>query len=87
MYIDKGSGLEVYEKIEDFLDKTITEAYDYSDKYYFTIKSKDNYDNRIWIIDKKTKKVSNMFYTEFIATIEDDTKLMNPEKMKEALSK
>lgn len=66
MYVDKGSGLEVYESFEELISKGVVSAWDYHGKYYVVVESEDYYDNRIWIVDKKTKEISDDYYTKFI---------------------
>ena len=50
------------------------------DESYFYVKVKEDYDlsNAMWKVDKKTKKVSYIDYTDFIVNIEDGTKEIDP---------
>lgn len=84
MYKVQESGLEVYETFEELLNKGITAIWDYQDNYYIRVKLDDNYDNRIWIVDKKSQKVSNMFFTEFMIFIEDKATPVDPETLRRA---
>lgn len=84
MYKCKGSGLEVYETLQELIDKGITEAWDYQNNYYICVRLDDNYDNRIWVVDKKTKKVSSMFFTEFMLFIMDMATQVDPARLKRA---
>ncbi len=81
MYVDKGSGLEIYESFEELIDKGVVSAWDYRDKYYIVVESEDYYDNRIWIVDKKTKEISDDYYTKFIQFMDEATPI-DPKTLK-----
>lgn len=81
MYKCKGSGLEVYETFGELLDKGITAVWDYKGKYYVRVKLDDDYDNRIWIVDKKTRKISDMYFTKFFEFIDKATPV-DPETLR-----
>ena len=73
MYMCKESGLMKYETFDEILDAEITYAAEYGNNYYFTIKCNDPYANTVWVVDKKTKKVSSVSLIDymFISAIED----------------
>lgn len=81
MYIAEGSGLEVYESFDELINKGITAVWDYRNNYYIRVKLEDNYDNRIWIVDKKTHEISTMFFTEFFDLM-DKAMPIDPKMMK-----
>ena len=85
MYVTEGSGLEVYETFEDLVNKGITAIWDYQNNYYIRVKLDDNYDNRIWVVDKKSKKVSDMFFTDFFEFIDKATEI-DPETLRKRVS-
>lgn len=82
MYKCKGSGLEVYEDVAELIDKGITNIWEYQGKYYICVAVDDQYDNRIWIVDKETNKISDMYFTEFMLFMEDKATPVNPEVLK-----
>lgn len=82
MYKVKESGLYVYETFDELIQNKITGAWDYDGKYYVTVESNNHYDNRIWVVDKKTLKVSRIYFTDFIIDYLDKAKQINPEMLK-----
>lgn len=85
MYKCPKSGLIVYETVDDFRDQTITLAYEDAQNYYFRVRSHDFYDNRIWIVNKSTKAVSYMSFTDWMCDVEDRTTPMEVGVLKRAL--
>ena len=85
MYKCPKSGLIVYETVDDFRDQTITLAYEDAQNYYFRVASHDFYDNRIWIVNKSTKAVSDMYFTDWMCDVMDSTTPMEVEVLKRAL--
>lgn len=65
MYVHP-NGVVVYETIEDLLDADIQFVSDCGDNLYVKLKPDNYYDNSIWVVDKKTKKVSFMLFTGYI---------------------
>ena len=85
MYKCPKSGLIVYETVDDFHNQTITLACENAQNYYFTVRSHDFYDNRIWIVDKSSKAVSYMSFTDWMCDVMDSTTPMEVEVLKRAL--
>lgn len=81
MYIAEGSGLEVYETFDELISKGVRYVWDYQNNYYILVEKEDNYDNRIWIVDKKTHEISTMFFTEFFDLM-DEAMPIDPKIMK-----
>lgn len=82
MYKNKGSGLEVYETFEELINKGITEVWDYQSNYYIRVKLDDQYDNRIWIVNKKDKTVSDMDFIDFMLYVMDKATPIDPQTLK-----
>lgn len=85
MYKCPKSGLIVYETVDDFRDQTITLAFEDAQNYYFRVASHDFYDNRIWIVNKSTKAVSDMYFTDWMCDVMDSTTPMEVGVLKRAL--
>lgn len=81
MYVAKGSGLEVYETFDELINKGIFSAWDYHGKYYINLKLDDPYDSRMWVVDKNTKKISDIPYTSFLEFIDKATPI-DPEALR-----
>ena len=84
MYIDKESGLEIFETVSELINNEIIGAWEYNNKYYIRVKLKDNYDNRLWVVDKVSLRVSDMFFTDFFEIMDKATPV-DPNKLKELL--
>ena len=65
MYICKGSGLMQYETFDEILNAEITQATEHKESYYFMIKYDDPYANTVWVVDKKTEKVSSISLIDY----------------------
>lgn len=78
MYLCKESGEIVYENLEELLHADIISASEYDGYYYILVKRNYAYSNCIWKVDKKTGKASYMMYTEYILTVMDKAKEINP---------
>ena len=78
------NGMEIYESVDDLLQKDITEIWDYDGEYYVSVRSDSFYDGRIWIVDKDTKQVSKGYYTDFIVDIMDKATPVDPEILRRA---
>jgi hypothetical protein len=76
---------EVYETTDDLIDKGIIAVWDYQNNYYVRVKLNDNYDNRIWIVNKKNHKVSWMAFTDFFEYI-DEAKEITPDEFIRAVT-
>ena len=83
MYIDKGSGLTVYESLDELLAADIIFMSEYNGFYYIRVNSGDYYDNSVWTVNKRTGEVSFIGYTEYFE-IEDKAKEINPLTLKRA---
>ncbi len=81
------NGIEIYETVDDLLQKDITEIWGYGGKYYVSVKSDNFYDNRIWIVDKKTKQVSKGYYIDIMLDIADKATPVDPETLRRGCSK
>lgn len=74
MYINKINGLEVYESCEDLLKKGVEVIYEYGDNYYIRTKLDDRFDDRVWVVDKKTKsKISNISVVDLFRFVDEAT--------------
>lgn len=84
LYTCKGSGLEVYETFEELLNKGVTGIWDYQGAYYIRVKLDDQYDSRIWIVNKGNKKVSHTDYIDFMLDIRDKATPVDPKTLRRA---
>lgn len=55
-----------YETLDELLSSDPIEIYEDEDNYYFSLKPDGLYDNSMWVVDKKSKNVSFMYFTQFI---------------------
>lgn len=85
MYVTS-NGVEVYETLEDLIHKGITGVCEDQDNYYVGVKKNDYYDTAIWIVNKKTLKVSLGDYIDFMLDIEDKAKPVDPEILMKRVS-
>ena len=52
---------------------------------YITVNTDDLYDNRVWIVNKKTNKVSHILFTTFIVEgIDEKATPIDPETLRRA---
>lgn len=85
MYKCPKSGLIFYDTVDELRSQTIIDAYEDAQNYYFRVDSDDFYDNRIWIVNKSTKAVSYMSFTDWICDVMDNTAFMEVSALKRAL--
>lgn len=78
MYKCRESGLFVYETFDELLNAEIVSVSEYEGFYYIRLKPQEFYDNSMWKVDKKTKNVSLMYYTEYLLEINDKAKHIDP---------
>lgn len=82
MYLTS-NGIEIYETLQDLLKKGINYVGEYDGNYYITVDTDDPYDNRVWVVNKETSKVSHMSFTTFIVEdIDEKAKPVNPETLR-----
>lgn len=84
MYINKGSGLMQYETFDELLSAKINEITEDSKNYYIDVLYDDPYNNTMWIVDKRTERVSQMSLIDYMLNIMDNTKPVDPETLKRA---
>lgn len=65
MYVCKESGLIEYELASEILNSDISTIWEDSENYYFKLKTEDIYDETVWIVNKKTNKVSQIDFIDF----------------------
>ena len=82
MYVNETTGLTEYEAFEEILNADIIEFTEDENNYYIRTKPQQYFENNIWIIDKKTEKVSFMYYTQYICDVIDNVTPVNPESLK-----
>lgn len=71
MYIDKESGLTIYETFEDLLLSKLSITMEYNGYYYMKPPLNDLYDGRIYMVNKKSKEISCINYINYMADIQD----------------
>lgn len=77
-YDDGQEGIE-YETLDELLSAGINSAWETDGYYYIKLKPDGPYDNGMWRVDKKTKSVSYIDFTDFIINIEDNANEINPQ--------
>lgn len=82
MYKCEENGLTVYETLDELLHTNIIYASEYEGFYYIRVKPEYHYSNCIWKVDKKTGKSSYMMYTEYIITIMDKAREIDPASLR-----
>lgn len=83
MYVCKETGLTEYETFDELLNAEIIEFTEDENNYYILLKPEQQYDNCIWIVNKKTEEVSFMYYTSYFA-IADNVTPVDPKTIKRA---
>lgn len=73
----KGDYVMEYKTFEELVKEEISYMGEYSGYYYIKLKSDDFYDNSMWKVNKKTKEVSYMLFTQFFE-IADKAKVIDP---------
>lgn len=76
------NGITVYENLSELLSAEIIFVTEYEGFYYVMLKPYCEYDNTIWKVDKRTGKASYMMYTEYILTIMDKAKEIDPKELR-----
>lgn len=84
MYINKVSGLMQYETFDELLSTKIHEMTEDRNNYYIIVHYDDPYHNTVWIVDKRTKRVSQMSLIKYMMDIMDNTKPVDPETLRRA---
>lgn len=74
----EGSGMTVYENLDELLTAEIISVSEYGGYYYIKLKPYCDYDNSIWKVDKQTGKASYMMFTEYILNVMDKAKEIDP---------
>ncbi len=74
----EGSGMTVYEDLNELLSAEIISVSEHDGYYYIKLKPYCDYDNSIWKVDKQTGKASYMMFTEYICNIMDKATEINP---------
>lgn len=82
MYINKTTGLTEYETFDELLKADIIEFTEDGTNYYIRTKPQQYYENNIWIVNKKTKKVSFMYYTEYLGDYMENVTPIDPATLK-----
>lgn len=78
MYRCAGSGLIEYETLAEMLDAPILFISEYDGFYYVRMKPQENYDNGMYKVNKQTGEVSSLYFTEYLCTIMDKAKEIDP---------
>lgn len=79
MYIDKESGLTIYESFEDLLLVKLSIAMEYNGHYYMKPPLDNFYDERIYMVNKKSKEISCIHYIDYMLDIQEKAELVDPE--------
>lgn len=82
MYVNETTGLTEYETFDELLNADIIEITEDADNYYILTKPQQYYENNIWIVNKKTEKVSFMYYTQYLGDYIENVTPVNPETLK-----
>lgn len=82
MYVNETTGLTEYETFDELLNADIMEMTEDVDNYYILTKPQQYYENNIWIVNKKTKEVSFMYYIQYVINIMEKVSPVNPETLK-----
>ena len=56
----------VYETIDELINADIESLYEDRDNYYFHLIPECFCENAVWVVNKQTREVSYMMFTEFI---------------------
>lgn len=78
MHKCKESGLMVYETLDEMLNGDILFISEYNGCYYVRMKPQEFFDNGMYKIDKITGEVSFMYFTEYLCTVMDKAKELDP---------
>lgn len=71
MYICKETGLTEYESFNELLNADIDEMTENKNRYFIQLKPEQFYDNTVWVVDKQTKSVSFIHFTEYLINFMD----------------
>ena len=84
MYICEGSGLMQYETFDELLNADNLGIITENKKNYYIIINYDNqYHNTVWVVNKKTQNVSQIYFTEYLVYIMDNTTPVDLKTLKE----
>lgn len=71
--------------LRDLMKKNIAWAYKWDDYYVFKVKTEDNNNAQVYLVNEKTKKVEWGYYTSLGFATEENGKSITPEDLKRAL--
>ena len=71
-----------YKTLDELLKADINFITEYGGFYYVKTKPEYHYENCIWKVDKKTGRASYMMFTEYIVSVADNAKPVNPSDLR-----
>lgn len=80
MYVDKEADFTVYETVEELIEAGVCLVYECGNSYYVRITPPGRWYNCIWIVNKETREVTSMYYTDFLVTLSDKSREISVEE-------
>lgn len=84
MYVDSTTGLNEYESFEELLDADVDSITEDKKNYYVMLKPEQTYDCTVWVVNKRTRRVSFMHYIQYAYSVMDYVTSVNIESIKRA---
>lgn len=85
MHVNKTTGLTMYDTFDEILNAEIVLFTEDENNYYIRTKPQQYFENNVWIIDKKTEKVSFMYFTGYMCEVMDNVTPVDPKNIKRAI--
>ena len=76
------NGVKDYESLNELIEQGIVYAAEDKDNYYITVEPDHPYENSMWIVDKKTKKIDWMYFTEWLVDKSESCREIDPKNIK-----
>ncbi len=71
MYKNPTTNLTEYETFDELLNADVLFITEDEKNYYIRVKPERFFDNCVWVVDKDTKKVSFIYYTDYLVDVID----------------
>lgn len=62
---------KTFKNLSEIMKQKISNVYETKENYYVTIDQNDPWDNSIYEVNKKTKNVKSIMFTDFIVDVDD----------------
>ena len=74
-------GIEIYETLDDFKGGKIGSAFENDEKYYLSVDSGHEFDERRWVIDKRSRKVVDCIHEMDFGSLLYDDQIVPKDKL------